>query len=296
MASKLRAVAPKAAEPSKAKILTFGRPNAGKTWTALEFPRCYYIDTEGGANLEHYLEKLEKSGGMYLGPKEGANDFSVVLEQIKALATEEHPYKTLVIDSVSHLFGTEVAHTQEELDNSGTKDEYGLSNRPATRKMRRIVNWLDKLDMNVVLIAHEKDEYGTVNGKREPIGVTFDCWLKLEYILHLALHIVKVRPKVHTARVRKTRLRGFPDGEAFPWSYEEFANRYGRDVIESEVKRFDVASADQLKELNALLERIKTPEGWVEKNLKAEQAETLEDMPAERIGTMIKQLKERMAA
>jgi hypothetical protein len=65
--SKLKAVAPKAAEPSKPKMLIFGKPGVGKTWTSLDFPNVYYVDTEGGADLAHYTDKLEKSGGVYFG-------------------------------------------------------------------------------------------------------------------------------------------------------------------------------------------------------------------------------------
>lgn len=294
MASKLKAVAPKAAEPSKPKALIFGKPGAGKTWTSLDFPRCYYVDTEGGANLSHYTDKLAAANGMYLGPEQGSNDFTVVLDQIQALATEEHPYKTLVIDSVSHLFATEVAKTQEKMDSAGEKDEYGASNRPATRQMRRIVNWLDRLDMNVILIAHEKDEYGMKDGQRQVIGQTFDCWAKLEYILHLALRIEKVTPVLRLARVRKTRLLGFPDSSQFPWAYSEFADRYGREIIEGDVKRFNVATAEQIEELNRLLKVVKMDDGWLEGCLRKGKAEQIEDMQSDHVVAMIKLVKERM--
>lgn len=294
--SRLKAVDPKAAEPSKPKILIFGRPGVGKTWTSLDFPQCYYIDTEGGANLDHYTQKLKASGGMYLGPEQGSNDFGVVLDQIQALATEEHSFKTLVIDSVSHLFGTEIANTQEKMDAAHEKDEYGASNRPATRKMRRIVNWLDKIDMNVILIAHEKDEYGMVNGKRDVIGQTFDCWNKLAYILHLSLNIVKISPISRKARVHKTRLQGFPDSALFDWSYDEFATRYGKDVIEGAVKRFVVAEDEQIQELHKLMEQIKMPEGWLETCLKKGKAEQVEDLQAEHVAAMIKMLREKVSS
>ena len=90
--SRLKAVTPKAAEPSKPKVLIFGKPGVGKTFGALDFPSVYYIDTEGGADLAHYTDKLEKSGGMYLGPEQGNLSFETVMEQVQALATEQHHY------------------------------------------------------------------------------------------------------------------------------------------------------------------------------------------------------------
>lgn len=293
--SRLKAVAPKAAEPSKPKVLIFGRPGSGKTFTSLEFPQCYFIDTEGGANLRHYIERLDKSGGVYLGQEHGSNDFVTVLEQIQALATEEHPYKTLVIDSVSHLFGTEIANEQDRMAGENKKDEWGASRKGAVSYMRRIVNWIDRLDMNVILVAHERDEYGMVNGKREAVGKTFDCWDKLEYILHLALHINRTGPSRY-AKVRKTRLLGFPEGDTFEWSYSDFADRYGRDIIEGEVKKAVVASPEQLAELREYMERVKMPDDWLEKCLKRGKSERIEEMEADNISAMVKMLKERIVA
>lgn len=293
--SKLLAVTPKAAEPSKPKVLIYGKPGVGKTYNSLDFPNCYFIDTEGGANLAHYTERLDRAGGVYLGPAQGSNDFQIVLDQIQALATEDHPYKTLVIDSVSHLFGTEIANEQDRMASAQKKDEYGASRKPATSFMRRIVNWLDRLDMNVVLIAHQKDEYGlAANGQREVIGATFDCWEKLEYILHLALNIIKVGPS-RKAKVRKSRLLGFPEGDVFDWSYDSFADRYGREVIEGAVKKIVVATPEQLTELASLRERVKMPDDWLEKCLKRGKADTLEDMDTTNILAMIKQLTDKLS-
>jgi hypothetical protein len=292
--SRLKAVPPKAAEPSKPKILIFGKPGVGKTWFSLDFPNVYYIDTEGGANLAHYTDKLERSGGVYLGLDQGSNDFAVVLDQIKALGTEQHSFKTLVIDSVSHLFGTEIANEQDRLAEAKKKDEYGASRKPAVSYMRRIVNWLDRLDMNVVLVAHQKDEYGTNDkGERDVIGATFDCWDKLEYILHLALQATK-QGASRKARVRKSRLLGFPDAEMFDLTYEAFADRYGRDVIEGEVKQIELATKEQLEEFATLLGSVRMPDDWLEKCLKKGKADSVEELSTDALAAMVKMLREKV--
>ena len=157
------------------------------------------MDTEGGANLSHYTEKLAAKGGAYFGPDEGSLDFEAVLAEIKLLATEQHQFKTLVIDSVSKLFNTAIAQEAERL---GDKNAFGADKKPAVSYMRRLVSWLTRLPMNVLLIAQEKAEWGMVNGQREEIGATFDAWDKLEFELHLALHITKQGPN-RMARVRK---------------------------------------------------------------------------------------------
>lgn len=288
MASKLKAVDPKSAEPSKPKVLIFGKAGSGKTWTSLDFPKVYYIDTEGGADMPHYTDKLKKSGGVYLGVDQGALSFDTILDQVKALATEKHEYKTLVIDSISKVFATEIANEAERL---GEKDAFGASKKPAVAFMRQLVSWLTRLDMNVILIAHEKDLYGLDEKKqRNVIGVTFDAWEKLEYELHLCLNIFKMAGQ-HKARVTKSRLTGFKDAEVLEWSYDTFAEKYGRKVLEGEVKQVVLASQEQLDELKDLFSRVKLAEDYEEKCLKKAQCESWEEMDKDKVQSVIDSIK-----
>lgn len=287
-ASRLKAVEPKAAEPSKPKILIFGKAGVGKTWASLDFPKCYYIDTEGGANLKHYTDKLAKAGGMYMGPEQGSQDFDTIIEQIKALGIEEHPYKTLVIDSISKLHNMEVNIEAERL---GEKDAFGASKKPALRKMATLMRWADRIDMNVVMIAHEKSLWF----KGEQIGVTFDGADKLDYELHLCLNIVK-QGESRKAFVKKTRLVEFPDATSFAWSYEDFATKYGKSVIEGGVRQIVLATPEQLAELNTLLELVKLPDGETDKWLKKANAESFADMDFDKIQACINMLKGRIKA
>ena len=290
--SRLRAVAPKAADPSKPKVLIYGKPGVGKTWQALDFPSVYYIDTEGGADLAHYTDKLERSGGVYLGPDQGSLDFATVLEQVQALATERHHFRTLVIDSISKLYTLEITREGERL---GDKNAFGADKKPAVAYMRRLVSWLVRLDMNVILIAHEKPLWGQdAKGERAEVGVTFDCWDKLEYELHLALNIQK-RGQSRVARVTKSRLQGFPDGDTFPWAYETFAERYGRDVIEKEAAPVAIATPEQVAELNRLLEVVKMPDGWLAAVLTRANVERLDDMEADKVEKLIAVVKEKLS-
>lgn len=283
--TKLKAVDPKAAEPSKPKILVFGKPGVGKTWASLDFPSVYYIDTEGGADLDHYTDKLKKSGGAYFGPEQGSLDFASIIEQVQALATEKHEYRTLVIDSISKIFALEIA---KEADRLGEKNGFGADKKAAIAYMRKLVSWLTRLDMNVVMIAHEKPLWGVdAKGERSEIGVTFDAWDKLEYELHLCLNIFK-QGKDHKARVTKTRLTGFPTAEVFTWSYSDFATRYGKDVIEQNAKQIVLASAEQLAKLKSLLDIVKLPENQIEKWFKAAgDIEKWEDMDSTKAQAII---------
>ena len=285
--SKLKAVDPKKAEPSKPKILIFGKPGVGKTYTSLDFPSVYYIDTEGGASRDHYTDKLKKSGGVYFGPEQGSQDFNTVIEEIKTLATEKHPYKTLVIDSVSKIYNSEITKEQDRL---GDKDAFGASKKPATSLTRKLISWIDRIDMNVIMIAHEKAMWA----KGEQVGDTFDFYEKVEYELDLALQIIK-QGENRKARVKKSRLLGFPDGTAFDWSYEGFAEKYGKDVIEKQGKAIALASPDQLARYKTLLELWKIPDGQEAKWLSAAKVDSLEEIDSDKMTKILtfieKQLK-----
>lgn len=288
----LKAKPPKKATPRKPKMLVMGEPGVGKTFVSLDFPSCYYIDCEGGASLDHYTDKLDASGGVYLGPEDGANDFDEVLEQIMALATTKHPYRTLVIDSYSKLFNTRIATEYERLEKQEKRDmskTFGAEKKPAVNLSKRMVSWFEKLDMNVILICHEKAKW---DGDKR-IGYTFDGWEKLEYELDLTLRIVKAGPS-HIARVGKSRLLEFTTGESFPWSYAEFAQRYGRDVIEANVKTVAIATAEQVERVEKLADAFKLDEETRIKWFDKAGVENWRQMDSETIEKCIKHLTQTL--
>jgi hypothetical protein len=291
MASKLKAVTPKAAAPSKGKIVVFGKPGVGKTMASLSWPSVYFIDTEGGANLPHYIAKLEQAGGAYLGPEHGSQSFDCILEQVQALATEQHSYRTLVIDSLTKPFNQEIAREMERL---GDKDVFGASKKPAIAYVRRLIAWLSRLDMNVILICHEKSEWGVdADGKRTEIGTTFDAWEKLEYELHLCLQVQRQGDR-RIARVRKSRLQNFADGSSFPWSYSEFADRYGREFLEAEAKPIVLASPEQLAEVQRLLGLVRIDDSQIETLFSRAGVSDWPEMSSEWIDAAIRKLRGRL--
>lgn len=274
--SKLKAKTPGETAPGHIKQLLFGPSGVGKTWFALSFPKPYYLDTEGGADLAHYQKRLAGAGGVYMGPNDGTLDFDTVIGQMQALATEKHDYRTLIIDSVTKLYQTCIANETERL---GDKDAFGASKKPAVANMRRMISWAMRLDMNVLFVAHETNEWGLnqKSGQREEIGKLPDIFDKLIYELDLTLHLQKRGPQ-RIAIVRKSRLMGFPEGETFPLEYTEFAARYGKDFIEAESKPIVLASAEQVVEITRLLDVVKLAEGEFEKLLTKASADSIQEL------------------
>lgn len=285
--AKLKAKSPKKATPRKPRMLVLGEAGVGKTWGALDFPCCYYIDVEGGATLDHYTDKLDAAGGAYLGPEDGADDFTVVLDQVVALASTKHDYRTLIIDSYSKLFNTAVNAELERMARAGEKSAFGNEKKPAVSMSRRLVTWLSKLDMNVILICHEKAKWAD----GEQVGWTFDGWDKLEYELDLSLRIVKTGP-VRTARVGKSRIQEFKTGETFPWSFEDFAERYGQEVMESASAQLVLASAEQVQRVEGLAETLKLDPATKAKWFNAAGVSNWREMTSDTIDSCIERLAE----
>jgi hypothetical protein len=291
-ASKLKAKDPALVTPGKIKMMMFSKSGVGKTWLAMDFPSPFYIDSEGGARLGHYQEKLKKAGGAYFGQEDGALDFPSVLEQVQALATEKHQFKTLAIGSITKLYQSAIAHEAERL---GEKDAFGASKKPAIAYMRRLVAWIQRLDMNVLFEAHEAVEWGLnpTTKQREEIGQVPDVWDKLIYELDLTLRLEK-RGNSRVAVVRKSRLLGFPEGEIFPLEYAEFGTRYGKDFIESAVSQIVLATSEQVKEIKALMEVVKVDEKEIEKILTKANAEAWEELTTQQAAATVAWLKKKV--
>lgn len=287
--SKLKAVAPKQTEPKKPAILVYGEAGVGKTFTALDFPKVYYVDSERGATNKEYTEKLHKAGGVYLGIEQGSQNFDEVLEQIRALRSEKHEYKTLVIDSFTKLFNTEIGNEQERLKKAGKKDEFGLSKKPAIAKSRELVGLLSTLDMNVILICHETANWN----EGEQKGVKPDAWDKLLYELDLAFHIRKLGGS-RKAFIVKSRIASFPEATAIDWSYAEFANRWGKEVMERDQKPVQLATPEQLARVAQLNDTLKTTPEEIDKHLSYGEATKYSDMSSEKIAFVISRLEAKL--
>lgn len=294
--SKLKGKSPDLVVAKKAKIIVFGPSGVGKTTLALEFPDVYFIDVEEGATQPEYVQKLKEANGVYLGPDEGAASFDEVLGQIKALATENHDRRTLVIDSVTKLFANEIAREGERLHDSGKKNEFGADKKPAVSHMRQLCSWIKRIDMNVILIAGEVAEWGLDNkGERIQVGETFDCWPRLEYELDLAVKVMRAGPK-RLGKVRKTRIAAFPEADTFPWTYDEFARRYGRENLESAAAPIKVATPEQLMEINGLLAIVKLEPEVTEKWLAAANVSSWDEMDTDRVAKAIEYIRGKIAA
>ena len=283
----LKAQKPVEQTQGKAKICVFGKSGIGKTWFSLDFPLVYYFDTESGADKAHYQKKLADSGGVYFGVREGSLDFPTVIAEFKELAKGGHPYKTVAIGSITKLWQVAIANEQERL---GTKDQFGASKKPAIQYMRQLVNWIHRIDMNVVFEAHEIAEWAMVGSERQEVGQIPDVWDKLPYELDLVLRIVRSGDK-RIFQTKKSRLLGFPETQTFPAEFGEFAQRYGVDYINGDCSPINLATPDQIAQILELLSLIRLDEKEIEKILSKARATTWADLSTADADKTIKWLK-----
>lgn len=298
MASRLKGKPPSEVERGHSKILIYGAPKTGKTIFALGFPSPYFIDCEGGARHEQYVEKLKASGGVYFGPDEGAQEFDTVMGEIQTLATEKHRFRTFVLDSSTKIYQSRIARDAERL---GEKDAFGASKKPAIAQMRRLVSWLPKLNMNVVLVAHEVALWGGEGNARKQVGVGPDIWEKLSYELDLTLHFTKAGPGTRRARVQDSRFANMPDFMEFyvqengkDVGYENFSARYGKKYLEAESVPVVLATPEQVAEIERFVTLLKLDADEIEKVLTKANADAWNELTTEQAAKTLVWLKAKI--
>lgn len=277
---RLRAVKPHAIE-KRLKMFMFGEAGVGKTFASIQFPMPYLMDTERGAENDQYVKALAGVGGVYFF----TTDLDEIINEVLALMTEKHEYRTLVIDPITVPYNDaceraarEIAARENKPGVDGT--EFGRNKNVADRKMKRLAALLLRLDMNVILTAHAKTKWSRVGGDLKEMGRTFDGYSKLEYLFDLVVEVER-RGQERVGIVRKSRIESFTDAEVFPFSYDNVAEKYGRQILERAAEAVSLATPAQVAELKHLVGVLKIDEETIEKWLKKADAEGFEELTAE---------------
>jgi adenosyl cobinamide kinase/adenosyl cobinamide phosphate guanylyltransferase len=263
------------------KAFFYGAAGVGKTTAAIQFPKPYLIDSERGAENDQYVKHLESSGGAIFQ----TSDFDEMMAEIRSLLTEKHDYKTLIVDPLTVPYSNLLDKAEKKVGS-----EFGRHYSEANKHIKHMINMLLRLDMNVIITSHAKNEYGA---GMTLIGQTFDCYKKLDYLFDVVFEIQK-RGKDRVGVVKKTRVEAFLDNETFPFSYAEIAKRYGKEILEKSAEVEVLANTDQLKELNRLIELLKITEETIEKWLKNSDSETFDEMKSDHIQKVIDHLKSQV--
>ena len=263
----LRARKPEAVT-KRLKLFMFGPAGVGKTTAAIQFPNSYIIDCEKGA--ENYDRIVTASNSVVFQ----TTDINEVIQEVKSLLTERHEYRTLVIDPITTVYNDLLEKCELKV---GT--DFGRHYGEANKTMKRLANLIMALDMNVVVTAHSKKEYGD---NLRVLGHTFDGWRQLDYWFDLVIELGK-KGKKRFAKVVKTRVDSFPDEDVFEWSYDAVKKRYDIAMLEKEADVVQLATGDQVREIKELLNIVRLPEGTTDKWFAKAGVDVWEDMPAHTI-------------
>jgi hypothetical protein len=202
------------------KGLFYGVSGSGKTTCSLQFPKPYFIDTEKGATNDQYIDLLVQGGGNYFFTQ----DFDDLEKEVKELANVKHDYQTLVIDPITNIYNNLLERCEKSVGSSHGK-HYGEANK----KFKRLIDLLLRLDMNIVITSHTKNEYGD---KLVVLGQTFDAYKKLDYLFDLVIEVKATSATKRMGTVRKSRITTFPLLEEFEFSYPVLSAKYDKKMLE----------------------------------------------------------------
>jgi hypothetical protein len=260
--------------------MLFGSAGAGKTTAAIQFPKPYVIDTERGAENDSYVDRINERGGALFQ----TTSFDDIVAEVRALASETHDYQTLIIDPVTVIYDDMVASWEKRV---GT--DFGRGYSAAKKEWKRLTSLLSTLDMNVVLTSHAKNLYAEGQAMKV-LGQTFDGPKGADYYMDLVIEVQR-NGSERLGRIAKSRIAGLQEGDVFPFSYDDIADRYGREALERNAKPVQFASSDLLLTLRDMLASRTDADALEAKWLRAAGCEDFSDMTSEQIEGCIKWLQ-----
>jgi len=286
--SKLKAVKPTPID-KRLKLFLYGQSGAGKTLAALKFPNAYIIDTEKGTlNYSNTINKQNSS--VYI-----SNNHIEIQEQLTALLTEKHQYKTLIIDPITIIYQSIQEFWTKRFEREALakgKNEFAEMQDFGMRYWGKVKNdyksiqrLINKLDMNVIVTAHQKDVYGTGMTKT---GVTFDSMKGDDYFFDNVFRLEnKNGQRIAITEKQRTDIGKEKFPISFEWSYENFLKFYGETIIKKESNCINLASKEQIEKLNLLITTLNIEQSIIDKWLDKSDVDSLTELTVDQINKYI---------
>ncbi len=275
------------------KMFVYGPPGVGKTMCAIQFPKSYLIDTEAGADF--YSKSINKAESVVFT----SNNFDDAVKEVRELLTTKHDYRTLIIDPVTQLYNsdqekwTRVFESYSKTDKEKELQDFGMRywSRVKT-EFKAFQRLLIAIDMNLIVTAHQKDQYGQ---NMQKVGVTWDSMKGDDYLFDLVFRLEKRDKKVIAITIKERAEIGehkFPD--EFEWSYENFCKFYGNDIIQRVAIPLSLATPEQVQKVKSLLEVVRVSNEEVVSWFNKADVSSWEEMTGDAIGKVIKFLDKRL--
>lgn len=262
-----------------------GGSGVGKSFFIAGLKNALIFDTDLGGGLAYAERQINENGserievGSYLDVMEevGKRRRSGALKNITTLA-------------IDHL--TTLQQEAVNRHNPNAIDDFGRSYDKATREWRKIRELVRFGDFNLFCTAHMKSLYE----KKEIVGMTTDASKNIEADFSIVLYLKAGNGYPSVATVHKWRR--LPDdprgaivrGDTLPFTMKDFLewHGYGLDGQRHEIA---MATGEQVKEMERLLQVVKLPEGTTQKWLAKAKAESWGDFTQEDLGKCLDYLK-----
>lgn len=278
-------------QPNRFRALVYGTKGTGKSHFACTIPNAYYIDSEGILKYQHYVDMLKTANSDVIEIRE----LTEIITEVKELLTIKHDYKTIVIDSITfpETFMSNIEAERLLKKSPGTEGtEFGANKAKAARLTFHLGMLLSRLDMNVIVLAHEKTKYQ--DGKE--IGQTADCHEKMGYALGTVMQL-RMLGKTRKAFVEKTRYSEIKTGDSLDFTdsgYKALVDAFGEDMFLRDTKVETLATKEQLEEFKRLIEVLRFPEETIQKWIIASNSQSMDEMPTDKIQKCIDSLKAKV--
>ncbi len=296
----LRAKSPKKGEAKRLKFFLYGPAGCGKTIACLQLlPKAVIIDTENGAG--EYKDLIREQGSVLLQ----TNDIQEIKDELLALYSEKHEYTSLIIDPVTVLYQTLQEHWDNVFESQARKRnkveqietrDWGFGFWGKVKSdFKRMTNLLTKLDMNIAMTAHQKDEYAAGDTPKK-IGVTFDSMKGADYFFDTVfrMHMSGTTRKVVTQKERSFPNPHFP--KEFEWDVALVRTAWGEEVLDRESLPVQLASPADVARFESLVEALKFSTETLAKWKAKAKAETWSDFSAEELSKCIGYLEKQLPA
>lgn len=285
----LRAKKPVVKQP-RLKTLIYADKGVGKTHFCCTFPDTYYIDTEGLEDYPDLTDMLLKSGGDFIY----LTEMTEIIKEVKELLSTKHNYKTLIIDSISFPYAWLSQLEVERLvikspHTEGT--EFGANLAKAKRLTFHLGILLSRLDMNVIVTAHEKSKF--VDSKE--VGKTYDINEKMAYSLGSVWQLMQ-QGNSRKLFIEKSRYSRMKKGDHIDITdgYPILEKIFGEEIFKRESENIIFSTKDQLNELNILMSAAKITDEVKQKWLMAAKSQTFDEMPQDKVIKCIEKLKQQL--
>ena len=229
-------------EDAKIKCMVWGDSGTGKSRFGLSAPKPLVIDTEDSTSL--YSSEFDfLVGKIDATKKEQRNAMMLTSTIIEEIEKGEYPeIKTLVVDCLTDILEEIESASASQYEKQLGKSIIELNAVQKTKwyafrrnNVRRMIDRLKALPLNLILVCRSKDVWGQVQGKMQPIGKTYDAHELTEWLMDVVIRLDKKNKDV-TATITKSRIGDLSETIEITKGYQNIIEAVGKKTTKTATK------------------------------------------------------------